>query len=128
MNGLGTFCCREPEMSDAGSDEELALRARMEEGSHSGSIRKGCDPCSQTQRSKLQHRRARINQQINKEMRMRAGAENLFRWVREGTGHCTSGQILSLILCVHSPPGQLWGHFPRCGGRRNPEPHYLWKH
>uniref|UniRef100_A0A3P8ZB54 Uncharacterized protein n=1 Tax=Esox lucius TaxID=8010 RepID=A0A3P8ZB54_ESOLU len=28
---------------------------------------------------KLQHRRARINQQINKEMRMRAGAENLFR-------------------------------------------------
>uniref|UniRef100_A0A8C8FVT9 Rhophilin, Rho GTPase binding protein 1 n=1 Tax=Oncorhynchus tshawytscha TaxID=74940 RepID=A0A8C8FVT9_ONCTS len=40
---------------------------------------RGCDPCSQTQRSKLQHRRARINQQINKEMRMRAGAENLFR-------------------------------------------------
>ncbi|XP_064865258.1 rhophilin-1 [Oncorhynchus nerka] len=79
MNGLGTFCCREPEMSDAGSDEELALPARMEEGSHNGSIRKGCDPCSQTQRSKLQHRRARINQQINKEMRMRAGAENLFR-------------------------------------------------
>uniref|UniRef100_A0A3P8ZAA2 Rhophilin, Rho GTPase binding protein 1 n=1 Tax=Esox lucius TaxID=8010 RepID=A0A3P8ZAA2_ESOLU len=39
----------------------------------------GCDPCCQTQRSKLQHRRARINQQINKEMRMRAGAENLFR-------------------------------------------------
>uniref|UniRef100_A0A4W3GLE4 Rhophilin Rho GTPase binding protein 1 n=1 Tax=Callorhinchus milii TaxID=7868 RepID=A0A4W3GLE4_CALMI len=32
-----------------------------------------------TQRSKLQNRRARINQQINKEMRMRAGAENLFR-------------------------------------------------
>ncbi|KAM4689193.1 rhophilin-1 [Discoglossus pictus] len=44
-----------------------------------GSIRKGCDPLSQTQRSKLQHRRARINLQINKEMRMRAGAENLFR-------------------------------------------------
>uniref|UniRef100_A0A8B9QAU7 Rhophilin Rho GTPase binding protein 1 n=1 Tax=Apteryx owenii TaxID=8824 RepID=A0A8B9QAU7_APTOW len=39
----------------------------------------GCDPFVQTQRSKLQHRRARINQQINKEMRMRAGAENLFR-------------------------------------------------
>ncbi|XP_059830611.1 rhophilin-1 isoform X1 [Hypanus sabinus] len=44
-----------------------------------GSIRKGCDPFAQTQRSKLQNRRARINQQINKEMRMRAGAENLFR-------------------------------------------------
>eukprot|EP00063_Salmo_salar_P049540 XP_014024375.1 PREDICTED: rhophilin-1-like isoform X4 [Salmo salar] len=42
-------------------------------------MKRGCDPCSQTQRSKLQHRRARINQQINKEMRMRAGAENLFR-------------------------------------------------
>uniref|UniRef100_A0A8D0GG23 Rhophilin Rho GTPase binding protein 1 n=1 Tax=Sphenodon punctatus TaxID=8508 RepID=A0A8D0GG23_SPHPU len=39
----------------------------------------GCDPFAQTQRSKLQHRRARINQQINKEMRMRTGAENLFR-------------------------------------------------
>uniref|UniRef100_A0A3P9CLU3 Rhophilin Rho GTPase binding protein 1 n=1 Tax=Maylandia zebra TaxID=106582 RepID=A0A3P9CLU3_9CICH len=39
----------------------------------------GCDPLAQTQRSKLQHRRARINQQINKEMRMRTGAENLFR-------------------------------------------------
>ncbi|CAB1323999.1 unnamed protein product, partial [Coregonus sp. 'balchen'] len=78
INGLGTFCCREPELSDAGSDEELELPARIEEGSHNGSIRKGCDPCSQTQRSKLQHRRARINQQINKEMRMRAGAENLF--------------------------------------------------
>ncbi|KAM4549020.1 rhophilin-1 [Odontesthes bonariensis] len=49
------------------------------DSSHSGSIRKGCDPFAQTQRSKLQHRRARINQQINKEMRMRAGAENLFR-------------------------------------------------
>ncbi|XP_053107118.1 rhophilin-1 [Hemicordylus capensis] len=49
------------------------------EPSESGSVRKGCDPLAQTQRSKLQHRRARINQQINKEMRMRAGAENLFR-------------------------------------------------
>ncbi|KAJ6661506.1 hypothetical protein lerEdw1_014415 [Lerista edwardsae] len=47
--------------------------------SESGSVLKGCDPLAQTQRSKLQHRRARINQQINKEMRMRAGAENLFR-------------------------------------------------
>uniref|UniRef100_A0A8D2LQF3 Rhophilin Rho GTPase binding protein 1 n=1 Tax=Varanus komodoensis TaxID=61221 RepID=A0A8D2LQF3_VARKO len=44
-----------------------------------GEGRQGCDPWAQTQRSRLQHRRARINQQINKEMRMRAGAENLFR-------------------------------------------------
>uniref|UniRef100_A0A4W3H0R6 Rhophilin Rho GTPase binding protein 1 n=1 Tax=Callorhinchus milii TaxID=7868 RepID=A0A4W3H0R6_CALMI len=42
-------------------------------------VLQGCDPFAQTQRSKLQNRRARINQQINKEMRMRAGAENLFR-------------------------------------------------
>ncbi|KAM9832112.1 rhophilin-1 [Neosynchiropus ocellatus] len=72
----------EGEMSppDGDSDDEMPLTLPTEEGSgHSGSIRKGCDPFAQTQRSKLQHRRARINQQINKEMRMRAGAENLFR-------------------------------------------------
>ncbi|XP_072426117.1 rhophilin-1 isoform X1 [Chiloscyllium punctatum] len=57
-------------MTESGAETELR---------GSGSVRKGCDPFAQTQRSKLQHRRARINQQINKEMRMRAGAENLFR-------------------------------------------------
>ncbi|XP_077207459.1 rhophilin-1 [Paroedura picta] len=51
----------------------------LRQTTQSSSTRKGCDPLAQTQRSKLQHRRARINQQINKEMRMRAGAENLFR-------------------------------------------------
>uniref|UniRef100_A0A8C4ETQ8 Rhophilin Rho GTPase binding protein 1 n=1 Tax=Dicentrarchus labrax TaxID=13489 RepID=A0A8C4ETQ8_DICLA len=65
-------------LSDGASDDDLPLTLPTE-GSQSGSIRKGCDPFAQTQRSKLQHRRARINQQINKEMRMRAGAENLFR-------------------------------------------------
>lgn len=60
------------------SDDDMPLTLPTD-GSLSGSIRKGCDPFAQTQRSKLQHRRARINQQINKEMRMRAGAENLFR-------------------------------------------------
>ncbi|XP_034736399.1 rhophilin-1 isoform X2 [Etheostoma cragini] len=71
---------RESEMSlsDGPSDDEMPSTLPAE-GSHSGSIRKGCDPFAQTQRSKLQHRRACINQQINKEMRMRAGAENLFR-------------------------------------------------
>ncbi|XP_044309204.1 rhophilin-1 isoform X1 [Varanus komodoensis] len=59
---------------DAGGGFPLLLQP-----SESGSLRKGCDPWAQTQRSRLQHRRARINQQINKEMRMRAGAENLFR-------------------------------------------------
>ncbi|XP_078114439.1 rhophilin-1 isoform X2 [Sander vitreus] len=65
-------------LSDGTSDDEMPSTLPAE-GSHSGSIRKGCDPFAQTQRSKLQHRRARINQQINKELRMRAGAENLFR-------------------------------------------------
>ncbi|KAF1385303.1 hypothetical protein PFLUV_G00106330 [Perca fluviatilis] len=68
----------EMSLSDGTSDDEMPSTLPAE-GSHSGSIRKGCDPFAQTQRSKLQHRRARINQQINKEMRMRAGAENLFR-------------------------------------------------
>ncbi|XP_067834857.1 rhophilin-1 isoform X2 [Heptranchias perlo] len=57
-------------MTESGAETELR---------GNGSVRKGCDPFAQTQRSKLQNRRARINQQINKEMRMRAGAENLFR-------------------------------------------------
>ncbi|XP_041455302.1 rhophilin-1-like isoform X2 [Lytechinus variegatus] len=39
----------------------------------------GCDPLNQTMRSKMQNRRQRLNQQINKEMRMRVGAENLFK-------------------------------------------------
>ncbi|XP_029939622.1 rhophilin-1 [Salarias fasciatus] len=68
----------EGSLSEGGSEEDMPLTLPTD-GSHSGSIRKGCDPFAQTQRSKLQHRRARINQQINKEMRMRAGAENLFR-------------------------------------------------
>ncbi|XP_029003524.1 rhophilin-1 [Betta splendens] len=67
----------EMSLSDGASDDDMPLTLPTE--GHSGSVRKGCDPLAQTQRSKLQHRRARINQQINKEMRMRAGAENLFR-------------------------------------------------
>ncbi|XP_074842687.1 rhophilin-1 isoform X3 [Carettochelys insculpta] len=63
-----------------GSPEAAADGGPLLRAPESGSVRKqGCDPFAQTQRSKLQHRRARINQQINKEMRMRAGAENLFK-------------------------------------------------
>uniref|UniRef100_A0A8D3CGR8 Rhophilin, Rho GTPase binding protein 2 n=1 Tax=Scophthalmus maximus TaxID=52904 RepID=A0A8D3CGR8_SCOMX len=40
---------------------------------------KGCNPFAQTGRSKLQNKRASLNQQIIKEMRMRAGAENLLK-------------------------------------------------
>ncbi|KAM9644143.1 rhophilin-1 isoform 2-T3 [Morphnus guianensis] len=68
------------EKSPAGGEEgDRASGLVLLQALKSGSTRKGCDPFAQTQRSKLQHRRARINQQINKEMRMRAGAENLFR-------------------------------------------------
>ncbi|XP_038616274.1 rhophilin-1 isoform X1 [Tachyglossus aculeatus] len=61
------------EENQDGEGEERFLLQPAESG------RKGCDPLAQSQRSKLQNRRARINQQINKEMRMRAGAENLFK-------------------------------------------------
>lgn len=41
--------------------------------------RKGSDPLVQTVRGKLQSRRSKLNEQINKELRMRTGAENLYR-------------------------------------------------
>ncbi|KAG8144049.1 hypothetical protein E2320_001177 [Naja naja] len=40
---------------------------------------RGCNPLAETGRSKLQNRRAVLNQQILKAVRMRAGAENLLR-------------------------------------------------
>ncbi|XP_021544247.1 rhophilin-1 [Neomonachus schauinslandi] len=48
----------------------------------------GSDPLAQTPRGRPQSRRARVHQQITKELRMRTGAENLYRatsnaWVRE---------------------------------------------
>ncbi|XP_051756406.1 rhophilin-2 isoform X2 [Ctenopharyngodon idella] len=44
-----------------------------------GYFKKGCNPFAQTGRSKLQNKRALLNQQIIKQMRMRAGAENLLK-------------------------------------------------
>ncbi|TRY94823.1 hypothetical protein DNTS_020476 [Danionella cerebrum] len=44
-----------------------------------GYFKKGCNPFAQTGRSKLQNKRAVLNQQIIKQMRMRAGAENLLK-------------------------------------------------
>ncbi|XP_052817102.1 rhophilin-2-like [Mya arenaria] len=41
--------------------------------------RKGCDPLLTTARGKLQKRRSKLNDEINRELRMRNGAENLFR-------------------------------------------------
>uniref|UniRef100_A0A8C5HFJ5 Rhophilin-2 n=1 Tax=Gouania willdenowi TaxID=441366 RepID=A0A8C5HFJ5_GOUWI len=46
---------------------------------NSGSIVNGCNPFAQTGRSKLQNKRATVNQQIIKQMRIRAGAENLLK-------------------------------------------------
>ncbi|XP_003200825.2 rhophilin-1 isoform X3 [Danio rerio] len=62
-------------MSDSGSDEDLT----PEDRGSTESVRKGCDPLVSTQRSKLQQRRAKLNQQINRELLLRSGAENLYR-------------------------------------------------
>ncbi|KAM9366854.1 rhophilin-2 [Symphorus nematophorus] len=48
-------------------------------GGENSYFRKGCNPFAQTGRSKLQNKRASLNQQIIKQMRMRAGAENLLK-------------------------------------------------
>lgn len=42
-------------------------------------ILQGSDPRAATCRGKLQSRRCKLNQEINKELRLRAGAENLFK-------------------------------------------------
>uniref|UniRef100_A0A1B0B630 REM-1 domain-containing protein n=1 Tax=Glossina palpalis gambiensis TaxID=67801 RepID=A0A1B0B630_9MUSC len=39
----------------------------------------GSDPRAATCRGKLQTRRCKLNQEINKELRLRAGAENLYK-------------------------------------------------
>lgn len=39
----------------------------------------GSDPRAVTCRGKLQSRRCKLNQEINKELRLRAGAENLYK-------------------------------------------------
>ena len=42
-------------------------------------IFQGSDPLLQTARGKLQSQRSRLNDQINREIRLRAGAENLYK-------------------------------------------------
>ncbi|KAI4581788.1 hypothetical protein MJG53_009313 [Ovis ammon polii x Ovis aries] len=44
-----------------------------------GPIRKGCDLSADSPPGRLQSHRARIHQQIDRELRMRTGAENLYR-------------------------------------------------
>ncbi|CAI9154995.1 unnamed protein product [Rangifer tarandus platyrhynchus] len=56
-----------------GAGEE---RARLQAA---GTVRKGCDLPADSPHGHLQSRRARIHQQIDRELRMRTGAENLYR-------------------------------------------------
>ncbi|KAG5679298.1 hypothetical protein PVAND_008876 [Polypedilum vanderplanki] len=42
-------------------------------------FKRGCDPTRITTRAKLQNRRCKLNQEINKELRLRSGAENLYK-------------------------------------------------
>lgn len=42
-------------------------------------VLQGSDPRVATCRGKLQNKRSKLNQEINKELRLRAGAENLFK-------------------------------------------------
>ncbi|KAL0977981.1 hypothetical protein UPYG_G00164290 [Umbra pygmaea] len=50
-----------------------------DQAGQNGYFKKGCNPLALTGRSKLQNQRADINQQIIRQMRMRAGAENLLK-------------------------------------------------
>merc|ERR1719308_217062 len=43
------------------------------------SLRKGSDPRAATCRGKLQSKRSKLNMEINKELMLRSGAENLFK-------------------------------------------------
>uniref|UniRef100_A0A8D0H601 Rhophilin-2 n=1 Tax=Sphenodon punctatus TaxID=8508 RepID=A0A8D0H601_SPHPU len=59
----------------------------------------GCNPFAETGRSKLQNRRAILNQQILKAVRMRAGAENL---LRATTNNKVREQVLLELSYVNS--------------------------
>jgi hypothetical protein len=39
----------------------------------------GSDPCAKTCRGKIQSKRSKLNMEINKELMLRSGAENLYR-------------------------------------------------
>lgn len=60
--------------SDSGREDNYSNVSNGE-----ATLRKGCDPLISTARGKLQTKRSKLNDQINRELRMRNGAENLFR-------------------------------------------------
>lgn len=55
------------------------LQAHVVDGAVVVFFLQGSDPRVATCRGKLQNKRSRLNQEINKELRLRAGAENLFK-------------------------------------------------
>ncbi|KAL3065991.1 hypothetical protein OYC64_016015 [Pagothenia borchgrevinki] len=59
--------------------DTLLQNGIKDSGGDGSYFKKGCNPFAATGRSKLQNRRATVNQQIIKQMRMRAGAENLLK-------------------------------------------------
>uniref|UniRef100_A0A8C6ZSQ2 REM-1 domain-containing protein n=1 Tax=Nothoprocta perdicaria TaxID=30464 RepID=A0A8C6ZSQ2_NOTPE len=61
----------------------------------------GCNPLAETGRSKLQNQRAVLNQQILKAVRLRAGAENLLRYVAT-TNNKVREQVLLELSFVNS--------------------------
>ncbi|XP_037725894.1 rhophilin-2-A isoform X1 [Drosophila subpulchrella] len=70
-----------------GKDDELEQRAgKNEENEDDEKLNelsfcfvRGSDPRAATCRSKLQNKRCKLNKEINKELRLRAGAENLYK-------------------------------------------------
>uniref|UniRef100_A0A8C0EQ53 Rhophilin-2 n=1 Tax=Bubo bubo TaxID=30461 RepID=A0A8C0EQ53_BUBBB len=60
------------------------------------SLLTGCNPLAETGRSKLQNQRAVLNQQILRAVRMRAGAENLLRYVATNNNKVREQVLLEL--------------------------------
>ncbi|GAB1603770.1 rhophilin-2-B-like isoform X1 [Argonauta hians] len=61
------------------------------------------DPLNQTARGKLQTRRSKLNDEIDKELRLRAGAENLFR----ATGNKKLKELVAIELSFFNSNIQL---------------------
>lgn len=94
----------------------------------------GSDPRAATCRGKLQSRRCKLNQEINKELRLRAGAENLYK-VRRLT-HCAVyieisrlsiyrllvGRPQQIASCATLLPSSWASSIPICSCSRNSWP------
>ncbi|XP_007952541.1 rhophilin-2 [Orycteropus afer afer] len=81
------------------TDALLPAAPKALEKESDGYFRKGCNPLAQTGRSKLQNKRAALNQQILKAIRMRTGAENL---LKAATNHKVREQVRLELSFVNS--------------------------